>query len=210
MVLENIHIKVKGIIQTNKGIFSWDIYGSNLRINRIGWIKILDYFLNFPNEAFNVKQNNNCFSFGHSYSYVLLEKEYLNEFKDVITSFIKSILEDNSNFESNEDLKTEINVWEVFKVQYNLMKEKYSCWHSKKSKICLEKKEYNRFRILQRDGFKCKICGACPPEVTLHIDHWFPKARGGEDKYENLITLCCKCNLSKHAQVPINKIEDML
>lgn len=210
MVLQNIGIKGKGVIQINKGIFSWDIYGCNLRINRTGWIKILDYFLAFPNEAFKIKQNNNSFSFGHSFSYILLEKEYLVTYKEGITSFIKQILEDNSNFESNEDYSTEINVWEVFNKEYYAMKERYSYWHPKKEKVIKETKEYNRFRIFQRDGFKCKICGGCPPEVNLHIDHWHPKARGGEDKYTNFITLCSKCNLSKHAQIPINKIEEMI
>ena len=57
-----------------------------------------------------------------------------------------------------------------------------------------------RFRVLQRDNFKCCACGASPakdPAVELHVDHITPWAKGGETVFENLQTLCSKCNLGK-------------
>lgn len=57
-----------------------------------------------------------------------------------------------------------------------------------------------RFIVMQRDGFKCKICGASPSTdsgVTLHIDHIVPCAKGGTADIDNLQTLCSKCNLGK-------------
>lgn len=57
-----------------------------------------------------------------------------------------------------------------------------------------------RFRVMQRDNFKCCMCGASPakdPDVVLHIDHIVPWAKGGETTYDNLQTLCSKCNLGK-------------
>lgn len=57
-----------------------------------------------------------------------------------------------------------------------------------------------RFKVMQRDNFKCCICGASPslqPGVTLHIDHIIPCAKGGKATMENLQTLCSKCNLGK-------------
>jgi 5-methylcytosine-specific restriction endonuclease McrA len=57
-----------------------------------------------------------------------------------------------------------------------------------------------RFKIMQRDNFKCCICGASPakdPTVELHIDHIVPWAKGGESTMDNLQTLCNKCNLGK-------------
>lgn len=57
-----------------------------------------------------------------------------------------------------------------------------------------------RFKILQRDNFKCCICGASPAKdssVILHVDHIIPWAKGGETTEENLQTLCSKCNLGK-------------
>ena len=57
-----------------------------------------------------------------------------------------------------------------------------------------------RFKVLQRDQFKCCICGASPakdPTVELHVDHIFPWSKGGETVLENLQTLCFKCNNGK-------------
>ena len=57
-----------------------------------------------------------------------------------------------------------------------------------------------RFKVLQRDRFKCCICGASPakdPAVELHVDHIFPWSKGGETVLENLQTLCSKCNGGK-------------
>lgn len=57
-----------------------------------------------------------------------------------------------------------------------------------------------RFIVMQRDGFRCKICGASPANdhnVILHIDHIIPCAKGGDANLDNLQTLCSKCNLGK-------------
>ncbi|MBU1215618.1 MAG: HNH endonuclease [Gammaproteobacteria bacterium] len=57
-----------------------------------------------------------------------------------------------------------------------------------------------RFKVLSRDNFVCKQCGASPaknPEVELHVDHVFPWSKGGETTIENLQTLCSSCNLGK-------------
>lgn len=57
-----------------------------------------------------------------------------------------------------------------------------------------------RFKVLQRDNFKCCFCGASPakdPSVDLDIDHILPWSKGGETVMENLQTLCKKCNLGK-------------
>lgn len=56
-----------------------------------------------------------------------------------------------------------------------------------------------RYAILQRDGFKCGICGrsAEVEGVTLHVDHQQPLSKGGLDTDENLWTLCAECNLGK-------------
>lgn len=57
-----------------------------------------------------------------------------------------------------------------------------------------------RFLVMKRDNFKCCFCGASPatnPTIELHIDHIYPWSKGGETTYENLQTLCSKCNLGK-------------
>lgn len=57
-----------------------------------------------------------------------------------------------------------------------------------------------RFKVMQRDNFKCCICGNAPanyPSTCLHVDHIVPWAKGGETEIENLQTLCQNCNLGK-------------
>ncbi len=54
-----------------------------------------------------------------------------------------------------------------------------------------------RFDILRRDGFTCRYCGRKPPTVILEADHIDPKANGGKDTLDNLITACGPCNRGK-------------
>lgn len=57
-----------------------------------------------------------------------------------------------------------------------------------------------RFRILVRDGFRCKSCGASPltqSGIELHVDHILPWSKGGETIDENLECKCKQCNLGK-------------
>lgn len=57
-----------------------------------------------------------------------------------------------------------------------------------------------RFKVMQRDNFRCCLCGASPAKdssVELHVDHIFPWAKGGETTMDNLQTLCSVCNLGK-------------
>ena len=57
-----------------------------------------------------------------------------------------------------------------------------------------------RFKVMQRDNFKCCLCGKSPakdPSVELQVDHIFPWAKGGETVMENLQTLCSVCNRGK-------------
>jgi 5-methylcytosine-specific restriction endonuclease McrA len=56
-----------------------------------------------------------------------------------------------------------------------------------------------RFRVLQRDGFRCRYCGrsGSAPGVVLHVDHVVPLAAGGTSTEDNLLTACEECNLGK-------------
>ena len=69
-------------------------------------------------------------------------------------------------------------------------------------KVKNDKLRYStRFRILCRDKFTCRYCGRKAPEVALHVDHIFPKSKGGTSNDDNLITSCFECNLGKGALV---------
>lgn len=62
-----------------------------------------------------------------------------------------------------------------------------------------------RFLVLQRDGFRCRGCGATPATtagVRLQVDHVVPWSRGGKTTIENLQTLCATCNSGKSNLAP--------
>lgn len=54
-----------------------------------------------------------------------------------------------------------------------------------------------RFELLKNADFTCYYCGRKPPEVSLEIDHKFPKSKGGKNIKDNYQVLCKECNLGK-------------
>lgn len=62
------------------------------------------------------------------------------------------------------------------------------------------KRPYPRVRlskreIFRRDDYRCQYCGQTKAHLTL--DHIFPRHRGGEYSWSNLVTACPSCNLKK-------------
>jgi len=57
-----------------------------------------------------------------------------------------------------------------------------------------------RFKVLQRDQFRCRLCGRSPAtelSCKLHVDHVLAFSKGGKTILENLQTLCSTCNVGK-------------
>ncbi len=55
-----------------------------------------------------------------------------------------------------------------------------------------------KVQILERDGYKCVICGRGKKEgVELHVDHIKPRYLGGKSTIENGQTLCAQHNFIK-------------
>lgn len=115
--------------------------------------------------------------------------------RKALENFIEYINSNNDNVVENKNNKSKTIT-------------KKSCFITKENGInCTEthktKREINfrlRFKVMQRDNFKCCICGASPaknPDIELHIDHIIPWSKGGETEINNLQTLCSKCNLGK-------------
>lgn len=56
---------------------------------------------------------------------------------------------------------------------------------------------YNQFwnirrdQVLERDGYKCRMCGS---GNSLSVDHIKARGAGGTDEMENLRSLCCRCH----------------
>ncbi|HMN47698.1 MAG TPA: HNH endonuclease [Ignavibacteriaceae bacterium] len=71
---------------------------------------------------------------------------------------------------------------------------------SKFIKVPYKKVVLTRKNILRRDGYKCAYCGRS--DLPLTVDHVIPKARGGDETWENLITACTVCNNKKGDRTP--------
>lgn len=55
-----------------------------------------------------------------------------------------------------------------------------------------------RLSILSRDHYRCKYCGST---LNLEIDHIIPISKGGKSEYNNLQTLCHRCNVNKGTDI---------
>lgn len=53
------------------------------------------------------------------------------------------------------------------------------------------------FRVYERWEFACAYCGDKPGRSRLQIDHFIPRAKGGSDDEENLLSSCRDCNSGK-------------
>lgn len=51
-----------------------------------------------------------------------------------------------------------------------------------------------RIRVFERDKYRCVSCGT---HESLHVDHIHPERLGGTLQFENLQTLCARCNCKK-------------
>jgi hypothetical protein len=52
-----------------------------------------------------------------------------------------------------------------------------------------------RREVYRRDGWRCALCD---DTRNLQIHHAIPRAAGGSDFQENLITLCWRCHAAAH------------
>jgi hypothetical protein len=62
-----------------------------------------------------------------------------------------------------------------------------------------------RYRVLQRDRFRCVTCGRSPATelgCTLQVDHLVPVSKGGKTHPDNLRSLCEACNLGRGNRFP--------
>lgn len=64
-------------------------------------------------------------------------------------------------------------------------------------KVNLDALRYRKLRlqILQRDGWRCQMCGSMQ---RLQVHHIQFRSHSGADLEENLITLCSECHAQTH------------
>ncbi|MFI4882152.1 MAG: HNH endonuclease [Phycisphaerales bacterium JB064] len=60
----------------------------------------------------------------------------------------------------------------------------------------------SRRTIFERDSHQCQYCKRYFRSNDLSVDHVLPRARGGGDSWENLVTACIRCNATKGDRTP--------
>ena len=58
----------------------------------------------------------------------------------------------------------------------------------------------NRREVLKRDNHRCQYCGS---NKRLTLDHVIPVSKGGEHKWNNVVTACESCNQRKRDRTPL-------
>lgn len=61
---------------------------------------------------------------------------------------------------------------------------------------------FTRFNVFLRDRFTCQYCTGRFAVEDLTFDHVIPRSRGGRTTWENVVTACASCNLSKANLMP--------
>jgi 5-methylcytosine-specific restriction endonuclease McrA len=61
---------------------------------------------------------------------------------------------------------------------------------------------FTRFNVFLRDRFTCQYCGLAFPTHELTFDHVIPRSKGGTTTWENVVTACSPCNLTKGSKMP--------
>ena len=56
--------------------------------------------------------------------------------------------------------------------------------------------------LFRRDDHRCLYCGGQFSRGNLTRDHVLPISRGGDDKWENVVAACKRCNWLKDCQTP--------
>jgi 5-methylcytosine-specific restriction endonuclease McrA len=65
-----------------------------------------------------------------------------------------------------------------------------------------------RRRARRRDNDRCQLCGDRPGSLhcKLEVHHVIPRAEGGDDALENVITLCDLCHAICHRHMGLPRL----
>ena len=69
-------------------------------------------------------------------------------------------------------------------------------------KVLSLKVRFTRNNVFRRDNYVCQYCRRRFLSHQLNIDHVFPRSRGGEHRWENVVTSCLPCNTRKRDRTP--------
>jgi 5-methylcytosine-specific restriction endonuclease McrA len=57
--------------------------------------------------------------------------------------------------------------------------------------------KFSRTNVLARDKWTCQYCGQKMGSRELTYDHVYPKSKGGETRWENIVMACTPCQRKK-------------
>ena len=60
----------------------------------------------------------------------------------------------------------------------------------------------NRYKVFERDSYKCHYCKKQLTRFSATLDHIQPVSEGGDNSFDNLVTACLHCN-SKRGAKPV-------
>ena len=61
---------------------------------------------------------------------------------------------------------------------------------------------FTRFNLFLRDAFACQYCSSGD---DLTFDHVIPRSKGGRTTWENVVTACAPCSLTKGGRTPARR-----
>ena len=64
---------------------------------------------------------------------------------------------------------------------------------------------FNRINIFLRDDFRCQYCGDTFTTRELTFDHVIPRAKGGRNSMDNVVSACSPCNAKKGDKIWVPK-----
>ena len=72
-----------------------------------------------------------------------------------------------------------------------------SRWLPRQPRLQLDRRTYRQLcqKILERDGWRCQYCGL---PANLQVHHITSRGQEGDDREENLVTLCVNCHQDLH------------
>jgi 5-methylcytosine-specific restriction endonuclease McrA len=62
--------------------------------------------------------------------------------------------------------------------------------------------KFTRHNVFERDKNTCQYCGQIFDRRDLNLDHVFPRDRGGQTTWENIVCSCIPCNSRKGNRLP--------
>ncbi|MEO6054425.1 MAG: HNH endonuclease [Chthoniobacterales bacterium] len=62
--------------------------------------------------------------------------------------------------------------------------------------------KFTRQNVFERDGNTCQYCGQLFDRSDLNLDHVYPRDRGGQTTWENIVCSCIPCNTKKGNRLP--------